>query len=1041
MHNSFQVQEPTDDDTLNLVLDTLKLNKQAIVFANTKNSAEKAAEDISLQLKTTNEELQKIADEALHAIGKPTKQCQRLSMCLKKGIAFHHAGLTHHQRELIEDNFRNGTIKVICATPTLCISKDSKIWHGMSETEVSKFKNSNPLFALSKDKLIIMKSQKVQQIENYSKLIQISSVSGYSIKVTSNHKMLIRRKDKKMIINASDIKNTDKIATVGKLNIKKMEIPFLKDFIIDNKADILNYKFGPKLSYFIGLMIGDGYSGAETRDEKIIYKGSPSIIGRDEEVFQHIKESCEQLKISYRRYTRHEVPCLILGKNKWFREFMVRCGIEKGKNKHISEKLMSMNLENTAFLLKGLFDTDGCVEKRIGPSFSNISEKLIKQMQKLLLRFGIVSSVRKRKERFMNIYGKTYKTLPSFELGIHQKKSVIDFYRFIGFNIQRKQEALDNLIARLCSNFNYASCPHCKYKVYANLFKGRSNRQKQWGNNKLKIIKILGEKGELGSRELKIILGFEPRLKDNRLNHHYELIKKRKIGAKSKTEFYWSLNELGIWIYNNLITQNKGVEEFLRIQKCPLCSKELDFILKKGWRDSDFEGDIFWDQIMEIKETDYEKEVYDVVLPNNPENDHLFVVEGFIVHNSYGLDLPAFRVILKDLRRYGHRGLDWIPTLEYLQMAGRAGRPKFEKFGEAIAVAKTKDAKDEIWDGYVKGEPEEIYSKLAVEPVLRTYLLSLIATGFVSTESEIMEFFSKTFWAFQYKDMAKLKAIIQNMLGLLEEYKFIMSSETKLEEEPSEFKSASDLFDYKYKPTLIGKRVAELYIDPLTAHFFVESIGKAAKKKINEFSFLQIVSHTLEIRPLLRVKMKEYDIYQEESLKQSDYLLEPEPPIYDSEYEDYMSSIKTAAFFKEWINEKDEEYLLETFDIRPGESRVKLEHADWLLYCIEELVRMLEHKELIKEIIKLRIRIDHGVKEELIPLLRFEGIGRVRARKLFSAGIKDVGDVKNTDIANLKQLVGDKTALSLKEQVGQKVEIVPKGRRKGQTSMEKYDKE
>jgi len=399
---------------------------------------------------------------------------------------------------------------------------------------------------------------------------------------------------------------------------------------------------------------------------------------------------------------------------------------------------------------------------------------------------------------------------------------------------------------------------------------------------------------------------------------------------------------------------------------------------------------------------------------------------------AFGLDLPAFRAIMKDLRRYGHHGLQWIPTLEYLQMAGRAGRPKFDKYGEAIAIVSTDAAKKEIIDRYIKGSPEEIFSKLAVEPVLRTYILSLIAAGFVKTEKDMIKFFSKTFWAYQYQDMSKLNSIIRRMLGLLEEYEFIKP------EEKEEFESAAEMYNYSYTPTLIGKRVAELYIDPLTAHYLIESIKKSAKKELNEFSFLQVISHTLEIRPLLRVRIKEYDSIQEELIKQSEFLLENEPPMYDPEYDDFLNSIKTAMFFKDWINEKDEEYLLESYNVRPGEIRVKLSLADWLLYASEELTRMLKLKETIKEIIKLRLRLKHGIKEELLPLIKLEGIGRVRARKLFNAGIKDIGAVKKVKIADLTQLLGSKVALKIKEQVGQKVKEVKKGARKGQTSIEKY---
>ena len=81
----------------------------------------------------------------------------------------------------------------------------------------------------------------------------------------------------------------------------------------------------------------------------------------------------------------------------------------------------------------------------------------------------------------------------------------------------------------------------------------------------------------------------------------------------------------------------------------------------------------------------------------------------------------------------------------------------------------------------------------------------------------------------------------------------------------------------------------------------------------------------------------------------------------------------------------------------------------------------MKFHRLVSEIIKMRIRIEHGVKEELIALLKLKGIGRVRARKMFNAKIKDIGDVKKIDILTLSQLIGKKTAMNVKEQVGQKV--------------------
>ena len=396
---------------------------------------------------------------------------------------------------------------------------------------------------------------------------------------------------------------------------------------------------------------------------------------------------------------------------------------------------------------------------------------------------------------------------------------------------------------------------------------------------------------------------------------------------------------------------------------------------------------------------------------------------------AYGLDLPAFRAIIKDLKRYSIHGYSWIPVLEYHQQAGRAGRPKFDTFGEAICIASTKPEKKKIIRKFIKGKPEEIYSKLAVEPVLRTYLLSLISANFVNNKKSIMEFFGKTFYAYQFKDLNELEKIITKMLGLLEEWEFIRTKE--------DFVSADELKDESIKATILGKRIAELYIDPLTAFFIITCLRKASAKRI-DFSFLQMISHTLEIRPLLKTRMKEYDLIQEKLIEYEDYLLDNEPNIYDPEYEDFTNSVKTALFFYDWVNEKDEDYLLENYNIRPGEIKSKLDIADWLLYCAEELSRILQFQQIIKDILRLRLRLKYGAKEELLTLLKLKNIGRVRARNLYKNRIKDIADLKKADITRLVQILGKETALSVKEQLGQKIPEVKENKKKGQISLLDY---
>ena len=368
---------------------------------------------------------------------------------------------------------------------------------------------------------------------------------------------------------------------------------------------------------------------------------------------------------------------------------------------------------------------------------------------------------------------------------------------------------------------------------------------------------------------------------------------------------------------------------------------------------------------------------------------------------AYGLDLPAFRVIIKDLKRFGRQGLAWIPVLDYLQQAGRAGRPKYDSRGEAIAIAQTDSEKEKIIDLYIHGEPEPIHSKLAVEPALRMYLLSLIATEMVSSKKEIFLFFEKTFWAHQYQDSSRLETIIERMLELLEEWEFIRENEEQ------------------YRATPLGNRVSQLYIDPFTAFQMTECLRRAASKTVDTFSFLQMISYTLEMRPLVKVKTKEFEEVQTQVASFHEVLITEEPGPFDAEYDEFLDSFKTALMLHEWMNEQTEEFLLENFSVRPGELQAKLDIAEWLLYTAQEMSTLMHFQSLHRHIAKARFRIKYGAKEELFALLRLENIGRVRARKLFAQGIKDLGDVKKADIEVLARLLGKGIAQSVKKQVGQ----------------------
>jgi helicase len=170
---------------------------------------------------------------------------------------------------------------------------------------------------------------------------------------------------------------------------------------------------------------------------------------------------------------------------------------------------------------------------------------------------------------------------------------------------------------------------------------------------------------------------------------------------------------------------------------------------------------------------------------------------------------------------------------------------------------------------------------------------------------------------------------------------------------------------------------------------------------------------------LLNIRTGEFSELNEVIAKREGIFLQKIPEEWDVEFDEFLRSVKTALMFEAWINEATEDYILNKFKVAPGEFYGRREIADWLIYSLHELALLLGYKELLKHIRKLRVRLEYGVKEELIPLVRLKQIGRIRSRKLYNANLKTLADLRRISLENLSQIVGPKVAYLIKEQLGQ----------------------
>lgn len=115
-----------------------------------------------------------------------------------------------------------------------------------------------------------------------------------------------------------------------------------------------------------------------------------------------------------------------------------------------------------------------------------------------------------------------------------------------------------------------------------------------------------------------------------------------------------------------------------------------------------------------------------------------------------GLNLPARRVIIRKYKRYeANFGMAPIPVLDYKQMAGRAGRPHLDPYGESVLLAANDEEVEYLKKQYINAKSENITSKLATETALRTHILATVSNGFAQNKEELLKFFKGTFFAYQ----------------------------------------------------------------------------------------------------------------------------------------------------------------------------------------------------------------------------------------------------------------------------------------------------
>ncbi|WP_126451108.1 DEAD/DEAH box helicase [Sulfodiicoccus acidiphilus] len=103
------------DPIVAFTLRSIEAGGQVLIFRNSRRNAEATARRVAEFLDETENDL----TSALNEEDVVNEEREGLEPLLRRGVAYHHAGLSKRTRDLIESAFRTRRLKVIAATPTL----------------------------------------------------------------------------------------------------------------------------------------------------------------------------------------------------------------------------------------------------------------------------------------------------------------------------------------------------------------------------------------------------------------------------------------------------------------------------------------------------------------------------------------------------------------------------------------------------------------------------------------------------------------------------------------------------------------------------------------------------------------------------------------------------------------------------------------------------------------------------------------------------------------------------------------------------------
>ncbi|MCD6522958.1 MAG: helix-turn-helix domain-containing protein [Candidatus Diapherotrites archaeon] len=414
-------------------------------------------------------------------------------------------------------------------------------------------------------------------------MVEITTATGRRINVTPTHPLFICYSGLVGSKKAHDVHEGEFIATPRKIPV--FGTPQLLENIRYTRARSRNRvklklpkSTGVDFWRFVAFIIGEGYMKKRGPCAHVTFTNNEkSLI---EEFIRYSKH----LGMNPRITKKGQSLTVVVNSIELY-SFLESLGVKgTSKNKEVPHLLFRCSKEEISAFLSAIFDCEATVSKKEREIvFVTASEKLIRQIQHLLLRFGIISQAHETISRATNSKQKPTKY---FKLRI-SGRDVLLFRNYIGFGLEKKRKLLENLCT-VEKKFN------TNMDVIPNL------------SQLLKEIRIALD---MPTNKCGIPEGTYKHIEKGERNPSRETLGKILDAFRKRIQ----------------VMKYKG----MKIKKLKEIETCIEILKKLTW------SDIFWDRIVSKRVySPKEKWVYDLQVPGV----HNFIANDIYVHNSMLLD-------------------------------------------------------------------------------------------------------------------------------------------------------------------------------------------------------------------------------------------------------------------------------------------------------------------------------------------------------------------------------------------------------------------